>query len=59
MFLPPEERRPWYPPRPRGGMSRRDEAVLLALVAVFLLSVLLSPIGGSTIVQALLALLHR
>jgi hypothetical protein len=40
-------------------MSRRDEAVLLALVAVFLLSVLLSPIGGSTIVQALLALLHR
>jgi hypothetical protein len=40
-------------------MSRRGEAVLLLLIVIFLLAVLLGPIGGSTIVQALVALLHR
>jgi hypothetical protein len=55
MFLPPEERRPGYPPQPEDGLSRRSEAVLLWLIGIFLLSVLLGPIGGSTIVQALLA----
>ena len=57
MFLPPEERQPWYPVPPDKGLSRRDEAVLLCLVAIFLLAVLLGPIGGSTLGQALVALL--
>jgi hypothetical protein len=59
MFLPPEERRPWYPFQPKDGMSRRCEAVLLCLIGIFLVSVLLAPIGGSTILQALLALLRH
>lgn len=59
MFLPPDQRRPWYPPRPEGRMSRRGEAVLLWLIVIFLVTVLLGPIGGSTIVQAVVALLHR
>ncbi len=59
MFLPPEERQPGYPPRPDGGLSRRGEAVLLWLVGIFLLAVLLGPIGGSTLGQALAALLGR
>ena len=58
MFLPPEERRPWYPFQPEDGLSRRCEAVLLWLVGIFLLSVLLGPVGGSTILQALLAVLR-
>jgi hypothetical protein len=58
MFLPPEERRPWYPSsEPDDGLSKRGEAVLLWFVALFLLAVLLGPIGGSTLGQALLALL--
>jgi len=59
MFLPPEERRPGYPFQPEEGMSRRGEAVLLWLIGIFLVAVLLGPIGGSTVVQALLALLRR
>lgn len=59
MFLPPEERRPWYPIQPDDGISKRGEAVLLCLIAIFLLSILLGPIGGSTVAQALLALLRR
>jgi hypothetical protein len=59
MFLPPEERRPWYPAQPDDGLSRRGEAELLWLVGIFLLAVLLGPIGGSTLGQALLALLGR
>ena len=57
MFLPPEERQPRYPLQPDDGPSRRGEAVLLWLVGIFLLSILLAPIGGSTLVQALGALL--
>jgi len=59
MFLPPEKRRPWYPFRPDDGISKRGEAVLLCLIGIFLLSMLLGPIGGSTVVPALLALLWR
>jgi len=59
MFLPPDERKPWYPSQPDGGLSKRDEAVLLWLVGIFLLAVLLGPIGGSTLGQALVALLGR
>ena len=57
MYLPPEERRPWYPFQPEKRLSRRGELVLLWLVGIFLLAVLLAPIGGSTVVHALLALL--
>jgi len=59
MFLPPDERKPWYPSQPDDGLSKRDEAVLLWLVGIFLLAVLLGPIGGSTLGQALVALLGR
>ena len=40
-------------------MSRRSEAVLLWLVAAFLLAMLLGPVGGGTVVQAVLALLRH
>lgn len=59
MYLPPEQRKPGYPPRPRRPLSRRSEAVLLWLIGIFLVSVLLGPIGGSTVIQALLALAPR
>lgn len=59
MFVPPEQRRSWYPPQPERGKSRRGENVLLFLIAAFLLSMLLAPIGGSTVVHALLAVLGR
>ena len=57
MFLPPDERRPWYPSQPDEGLSQRGEAVLLWLVGIFLMAILLGPIGGSTLGQALVALL--
>lgn len=59
MFVPPEHRRSWYPPRPEGGKSRRSETILLFLIGMFLLAMVLAPIGGSTVVQAFLALLPR
>lgn len=59
MFLPPDERQPWYPFQPDDGLSKRGEAVVLWSVGIFLLAVLLGPIGGSTLVQALFALLGR
>ena len=40
-------------------MSKRSEAASLWLIGVFLLSMPLGPIGGSTVAQALLAFLHR
>ena len=58
MFLAPDERKPWYPSQPHDGLSKRGEAVLLWLVGIFLLAVLLAPIGGSTLGQALVALLE-
>jgi hypothetical protein len=57
MYLPPEERKSGQPPRPRSGPPRRREAVLLWLSGAFLVSVLLGPIGGGTLIQALLAVL--
>ena len=59
MFVPPEQRGSWSPPQPEGGKSRRGEAVLMVLIVVFLLSMLLAPIGGSTLVHAILASLPR
>ena len=57
MFLPPDERKTWYSSQPDDGLSKRGEALLLSLVGIFLLAVLLGPIGGSTLGQALVALL--
>ncbi len=59
MFVPPEQRQPWYPPQPEREKSRRSENVLLFLIGIFLLSMLLAPIGGSTVLQAFLAVLPR
>ena len=59
MFVPPDQRRSWYPPRPEDRKPRPGEAVLLFLIVLFLLSMLLAPIGGSSLVEALLALMHR
>lgn len=59
MYVPPDERRAWRPPKPEGENSRRSEAVMLWLVVVFLLAVLFAPIAGGTLIQALLAVLHR
>jgi hypothetical protein len=56
MFLPPENRRPGYPPAPDTGLTRRSEALLLALVVLFLLALMLAPIGGASVIDALVAL---
>ena len=57
MFVPPEERRSWQPPPPDGDRSRRGEDALLWLIGLFLVSMLLGPIAGGTVLQPLLALL--
>jgi hypothetical protein len=59
MFVPPEQRGSWYPPRPDDRKTKRGENVLLILIGVFLFSLLLAPIGGGTVVQAITALLAR
>ncbi len=59
MFVPPEHHQSWYPPQPDRGKSKRGETVLLVLIGMFLFSMLLAPIGGSTLVEAVVALLHR
>ena len=58
MFVPPDQRRPWEPPPNDDGKLKRSENVLLFLIGLFLLSMLLAPIGGSTVVQALLFVLR-
>jgi hypothetical protein len=57
MFVPPEQRRSWYPP-PESPKRGRSDTVLLFLIGLFLFSMLLAPIGGNTVVQALVALLR-
>ena len=59
MYVPPDERRAWHPPKPQGGSSKRSEAIMLWLVAVFLLAMLFAPFGGGTLIQALLAVIHH
>ena len=62
MFVPPEQRPsrppPGQPPPPRRELTKRHEAVLLWLVGIVLVLVLLSPIGSSTVLEAMVALLH-
>ncbi len=59
MFVPPEHRQSWHPPRPAGKQTKGHETVLLLLIGIFLLSMLIAPIAGSTLVDALLALMSR
>jgi|GEM_PF-3541046 len=56
MFVPPDQRRSGESPPPDSGRSKGSETVLLVLIGLFVASMLLAPIGGSTVVQALLAL---
>ncbi|MBI3349173.1 MAG: hypothetical protein HY020_18430 [Burkholderiales bacterium] len=63
MFVPPEHRPPgpppWRPPRPKRTLTKRQEAVMLWAVGLFLLLQLLAPLGGSTVVEAIWFLLSR
>jgi hypothetical protein len=51
-------RRPAEPPRKR-ALTRRQESILLWLILVNVLIALVAPIGGGTIVEALMALSGR
>ena len=63
MFVPPEHRQPgpppWRPAPPRRKLTKRGETVMVWVVCLFLLLMLLAPIGGSTVIQALWFLLSR
>lgn len=59
VYVPPVERRARHPPEPESSISKRGEAVLLWLIAVFLLAMLFAPIAGGTLIQALLAVLQH
>ena len=59
VYVPPDDRRARHPPGPEGGISKRSEAVLLWLIAVFLLAMRFAPIAGGTLIQALLAVLQH
>lgn len=49
---------PWTPPPGRPPLTPRQERLLGRLVMVFILLLFVAPIGGATILQALVALLH-
>lgn len=53
MYLPPDQRQPRrLPPEPpRRDLGPRERTVVLWLVALVLLSIVLAPIGGSTLVE--------
>ena len=55
MFVPPDQRPSWQPPPP-ARPANSGEKVLLVLIAILLLSMLLGPIAGGTLLQALPAL---
>ncbi|RTL45706.1 MAG: hypothetical protein EKK53_04975 [Burkholderiales bacterium] len=61
MFVPPEHRPhgplPWRPPEHKRRLTRREEAVMLWAVGLFLLTLLLAPLGGSSLVEAIWFLL--
>ncbi|MBE7220744.1 MAG: hypothetical protein INR64_19930 [Caulobacteraceae bacterium] len=46
---------PWRPPQRPRRMTKREESVILWLVAVNLLLLVVAPIGGATIVEAVIA----
>jgi hypothetical protein len=63
MFVPPEQwphrPPPWQPRPPRRELSKRGEVALLWVVGIVLLLMLLAPIGGSTVLEAIWFLLRR
>ncbi|AWN44422.1 hypothetical protein U8607_06425 [Methylobacterium durans] len=48
----------WEPPR-KPRLTKRQERVLLWLIAVNLLLLLIAPIGGATLIHAVLAMLRH
>jgi len=63
MFLPPEQRHPgsspWDNPPPKPAPSSRGEAVGLWLIVLLLVSIVMAPIGGSSVLEALWYVLRR
>lgn len=47
------------PPPREPGLNERQKRVLLWLVAVNMLLALIAPIGGATVIHAVLAMLRR
>lgn len=62
MFVPPEQRQPgpppWQPP-PKRTLTAREKAVMPWLVGFVLVTIVLAPIGGSTVLEVLWYLLRR
>ncbi|KAB1072731.1 hypothetical protein F6X51_14045 [Methylobacterium planeticum] len=50
---------PWEPPRREPRLTKRQERVLIWLIAVNALLLLIAPIGGATVIQAILAILRQ
>lgn len=50
---------PWEPRRPPGRLTKRQERVIGWLVGLNLLLLLVAPLGGSTLVAAVIALVAR
>ncbi len=58
MYL--DEKREWRPPEPAGAGRRltdRYEKLLLWAIGAFVLSLVVAPIGGASVIQAIMALL--
>ena len=49
---------PWQPPR-RSRLTRRQQRVMLWLIGLNVFLLLVAPIGGATIIQAVAALFGR
>ena len=50
---------PWEPPPRKPQLTKRQERVLVWLIAVNALLLLIAPFGGSTLVHAVLAMLRH
>ncbi|MCE7029707.1 hypothetical protein [Jiella avicenniae] len=58
MYL--DEKNQWGPIDPAGNGRRlgdRDEKVLLWVIGIFLASLVIAPIGGASVIEAMLALI--
>ncbi|HZU64350.1 MAG TPA: hypothetical protein VFF98_11745 [Novosphingobium sp.] len=53
--IPPE---PWQPPRRRRSLSHREKQAVAGIAGFNLLLLLLAPVGGVGLVEALAYLLH-
>ncbi len=63
MFVPPEKRHPgsppWDPPPSKRGPTSREITAVLWLIGFLLVLIVLAPIGGSTVLEALWYVLSR